>query len=371
MKAGKKNTCADGKIGMSEEQQSSGNGGPTNTFWRGRAHWLWQQVNNRGLRVALGTGFSLLFLWLAFRDVSISQIVAAFGQVDWRFVALALGLVLASHLARAARWKLLYHPDQKKLNFLRLTEVLFISQMLNIVSPVRLGEVARIYFMGHLEARSRARTLGTIAVEKWLDILTLLVLMLLVPVSVSLPAWFQDSKGSLAVIAIAFFGATLILSFAKDRLLVLLESSSRFLPENWRARLRRAVDLALGSLDVLRSPWVGFRLQGWSLLIWSLGVLVNYVVFLALGLSLPFAAALFLLVVLQVGVVVPSAPGELGVFNYLCVLALATFGVGKSIALSYSVLLYLVAFGPILLLGASFILWEGIRERQVKPAAHG
>lgn len=369
MKVEKKNTCADGKVGMSKEQQSPDNGQPTGTFWRGRAHLLWKQTNNRGLRVALGTGFSLLFLWLAFRDVSISQIVAAFGQVDWRLVALALGLGLAGTLARAARWKLLYYPDQKKLNCLRLAEILFISQMLNIVSPVRLGEVARIYYMGHLEVHSRARTLGTIAVEKWLDTLTLLVLMLLVPVTVSLPIWFQNSKGSLAALAIAFFGATLILSFGKDRLLVLLESTSRFLPENWRARLRQAVSLVLGSLDVLRSPWVGLRLQGWSLLIWSLGVLVNYIVFLALGLSLPFAAALFLLVVLQVGVVVPSAPGELGVFNYLCILAFTPFGVGKSIALSYSVLLYLVAFGPILLLGASFIWWESIRERRASLAA--
>jgi uncharacterized protein (TIRG00374 family) len=355
---------------MSKEQQSSDNERPTGNFWRGRANWLWQQVNNRVLRVALGTGFSLICLWLAFRDVSISQIVAAFGHVDWRLVALALGLVLMSHLARTARWKLLYHPDQKKLSFLRLAEVLFISQMLNIASPVRLGEVARIYFMGHLEARSRARTLGTIAVEKWLDILTLLILMLLVPVSVSLPAWFQDSKVSLAAIVIAFFGATLLLSFGKDRLFVFLESTLRFLPENWRARLRQTVDLTLSSLDVLRSPWVGVRLLGWSLLVWFLGVLVNYVVFLALSLSIPFAAALFLLIVLQVGAVVPSAPGELGIFNYLCVLAFETFSVGKGIALGYSVLLYLVAFGPILLLGASFLWWEGFRERQARPLTH-
>ncbi len=332
---------------------------------------MWQQSNNRGLRLALGTGLSLLFLWLAFRDVSISQIVSTFGQVDWRFIALALALVLIGQLARAARWKLLYHPHQKQLNFLRLTEILFISQMLNIASPIRLGEVARIYYIGRLEAHSRARTLGTIAVEKWLDILTLLVLMLLIPFSVSLPAWFQNKKVSLFALVIVFFVVTLILSFSKDRLLDLLASTSRFLPENWRTRLRRAIELALGSLDVLRSPWVGLRLVGWSFLIWLLGVLVNYIVFLAFGLSLPFAAALFLLVVLQVGVVVPSAPGELGVFNYLCILAFAPFGVDKSMALSFSVILYLVGFGPILILGAFFIWWEGFRERRASPASLG
>ena len=337
--------------------------------WRGRARQLWQQANIRGVRVALGTGLSVLFLWLAFRDVPVSQIVSAFGQLDWGFMALALGLTLAGTLARAARWKLLYHPHQKKLNYLRLAEVLFISQMLNIIVPARLGEVARIHFMGQLESRSRAHTLGTIAVEKMLDILALLVIMFLIPVSVSLPAWFQDARSSLFAFVIIFFGLTLAITYGKVRLLTLLESTVRFLPNNWQARLQRAIGLALGSLDVLRSPWIGLQLQGWSFLIWFMGILVNYVLFMAIGLSLSFTAALFLLVVLQVGTAVPSVPGKLGIFQYLCILALGPFGVGKSSALSYSVLLYLVAIGPVLLLGAFFSLWEGVRDRWVNSAA--
>ena len=353
---------------MSEEQQPTDNEVPMIAFWRGRARELWQQANVRGVRVAVGTVVSILFLWLAFRNVPTSQIVEAFGQLDWRFMALALGLTLAGTLARAARWKLLYYPDQKNLNSLRMAEALFISQMLNIVIPARLGEVARLQIMSQFESRSRVLTLGTIVVEKWLDILALLIIMFLVPISVSLPAWFQDSKKSLVVFAIAFLCVTLLLSYGKGWLLAVLESTFQFLPNRWRARLQQAVALALGSLDVLRSPWVGLKLQAWSLLIWTMGILVNYIVFLILGLSLPFVAALVLLVVLQVGIAVPSVPGKLGIFQYLCILALTPFGVGKSSALSYSVLLYLVAFGPLLLLGAFFIWWEGIREQRVKSA---
>ena len=336
--------------------------------WWERANGLWQQANIRGLRVALGAGLSLVFLWLAFRDVPLSQVIAILAEADYRFVALALALVLVSPLARAARWRLLYHPDEDGLGCFRLAEILLIGQMLNIVVPARLGEVARIYFMGKIENRSRARTLGTIAVEKWLDILMLLLLVLLVPVFISPPPWFRDSRGSLAAFATAFLGAALILSYGKERLLSLMESLSHVLPGGWRARLQRAVGLALGSLDVLRSPWVGLQLQGWALLIWSLSILVNYILFLALELPLPLAAALFLLAVLQVGVAVPSAPGKLGVFHYLCTLALAPFGVEKSAALSYAVLLYFVVFGPPLLLGAFFLWWGSIRQRQVTPA---
>jgi len=347
---------------MNEEQQSAG------SSWWERTNGLWRQLQVRHLRVALGSGLSLLFLWLAFRDVPISQVVAAFGHVDYRFVALALALVLVSPLARAARWRLLYHPDQKGLSHLRLAEVLLIGQMLNIVVPARVGEVARIFFVGRLQGRSRARTLGTIAVEKWLDIVMLLLLLLLVPAFISLPPWFRDSRGALAAFVIAFFAAALLISYGKDWLLTLVQLLSHFLPESWRGRVHRAADLALGSLDVLRSPWVGLQLQGWSLIIWSLSILVNYVIFLALGLSLPFAAALFLLAVLQVGVAVPSAPGKLGVFHYLCILALGVFGLEKGAALGYAVLLYFVVFGPPSLLGALFLWWESVRRRKEELA---
>jgi hypothetical protein len=282
-------------------------------------------------------------------------------------VALALALVLVSPLARAARWRLLYHPDQKGLSYFRLAEVLLISQMLNIIVPARLGEVARIYFMGKTENRSRARTLGTIAVEKWLDILMLLLLVLLVPIFVSLPPWFRDSRLSLAIVASAFLGVALILSYSKDQMLTLVERVSRFLPQSWRARIHRTTGLALGSLDVVRSPWVGLRLQGWSLLIWILSALVNYMIFLALGLPLSFAAAMFLVVVLQVGAAVPSAPGKLGIFHYLCTLALGVFGLEKGVALGYAILLYFVVFGPPSLLGALFLWWENIHRSQVRP----
>jgi len=219
------------------------------------------------------------------------------------------------------------------------------------------------------KTRSRARTLGTIAVEKWLDILMLLLLALLVPIFVSLPPWFRDSRLSLAVLATAFLGVALTLSYSRDWLFALVERVSRFLPENWRARIHRATGLALGSLEVLRSPWVGLKLQGWSLVIWTLSILVNYTIFLALDLSLPFAAALFLVIVLEVGVAVPSAPGKLGVFHYLCTLALGVFGVDKTVALGYAVLLYFVVFAPPALLGALFLWWESMGRRQVRSVA--
>ncbi len=89
-----------------------------------------------------------------------------------------------------------------------------------------------------------------------------------------------------------------------------------------------------------------------------MGALLNYALFFAFSLALPFSAALFLLLTLQVGITLPSIPGKLGVFQYITILALSAFAVGKDLALSYSLVLYLVAFSPHILFGAIF----GIRE---------
>lgn len=340
------------------------------TITRRSAVWnvgngLWQQLNLRTTRLFLSTALSLLFLWLAFRGTPLAEIVDAFTRADYRFVALALSLVLLSPLVRAARWKLLYHPNHASLRIPRLAGILLISQMLNIVVPARAGEIASIYFMGRTEDRSRALTLGTIAIEKWLDILMVLILLLIMPAVVALPAWFRDSRAGLAAFAGAFFGAALVLSFGKSQLMGVVDRLARFLPADLQDRTRRGVGLALSSLDVLRSPRVGLQLQLWSFLVWSLSILVNYFTFKALRIDLSLTAALFLLAVLQVGVAVPSAPGKLGVFQYLCVLALGFFGIDRGTALGYGFLLYAVVFLPPVVLGAA-ALWLEVGRRKVE-----
>lgn len=326
---------------------------------------LWQRFSARWLRVALGTALSLLFLWLAFRDVPLADVLSVFQRARYRFVAVALGLVLVSPLLRAARWRLLFHPDQHGLGLPRLSELLLIGQMLNILVPARLGELARIYLMGQLEGRSRARTLGTIAVEKALDALMLFLLALLIPLFVTLPTWFRDARLSLAGLVLALFAVTLLLAHQQAWVVGIVGRLSRILPGNWQERVEQAAGHALCRLDVLRDVSVNLRLQAWSLTVLLNSMLTNYAIFRALGMELSFAAALFLLAVLEVGVAVPSAPGKLGVFHYLCVLALGVFGVAKEPAIAYAVLLHVIAFLPPSLLGALFLWWESVHGHRM------
>ena len=75
--------------------------------------------------------------------------------------------------------------------------------------------------------------------------------------------------------------------------------------------------------------------------------------------------AFLLLAVLQVGGLVPSSPGKVGVFQLLCILTLALFSVDKSTGLTYGILLYLVAYGPPVILGVLSLWWGGVNLRRV------
>jgi hypothetical protein len=125
------------------------------------------------------------------------------------------------------------------------------------------------------------------------------------------------------------------------------------------------VQLALGSLDVLKRMDLHLWLQLLSVMIWLIGVVVNYLVFLAMDLPLPWISAFLLMAVLMVGGIVPSSPGKLGVFQYLCILTLGLFNVDKSIGLTYGIWLYLVAYGTPILGGIVALWWEGVNVQRL------
>ncbi|MOA26846.1 hypothetical protein D3C78_1476740 [compost metagenome] len=66
--------------------------------------------------------------------------------------------------------------------------------------------------------------------------------------------------------------------------------------------------------------------------------------------------------------IVPSAPGQVGTFQFFCVLALAMFGVPEALGLSYGLVLNIAEFLPVTLLGVLFLLKENLSLNQVLNA---
>jgi uncharacterized protein (TIRG00374 family) len=117
------------------------------------------------------------------------------------------------------------------------------------------------------------------------------------------------------------------------------------------------------SADAVARPSLVIALLFISLLIWAMYAGVNYILLGAVGAPFSWLAAIFLLVVLQLGVAVPTSPGRVGVYHYLAVQSLAIFGVDQSTAVSYAILLHLISIILPAALGAALAWRSGLRLR--------
>jgi uncharacterized protein (TIRG00374 family) len=250
------------------------------------------------------------------------------------------------------RWRLLFYPEHRDLPLSRLFCGVVLAQMFNILIPARLGEVARIYSIESRGRIGRIRILSTIVVEKAVDLCAVACTIFLLLLTVSLPAWLRDSGEALLLGSIFLLVALLFLALRGDTLLCWLERLAEKLPGLWGHRIAQLGRSTLDGLSAVRSGRISFYLWGLTFFILLLAAGTNYLLFLAFELKLPPIAALFLLIVLQIGIAPPSLPGKIGVFNYLVVLGLSVYSVDGSVALSYSFVLYAVALLPKVILGA-------------------
>jgi uncharacterized protein (TIRG00374 family) len=321
-----------------------------------------------GWRIYVGLGFSLVALALAVRDVDLTGVGNAIGAADGMVLAIALGSYLLTVTAKAARWRLLL-STQFTPSLSRAFSVLSIGLLVNAVAPARLGELARAYVLGESESRSKAFVLGTIAVEKLLEVLSLSLAVALLLSQLVLPGWLLEPvQASSAILALFFAAATLLVWRRRLAIQALDWVASKDLA-GWPGWLARQAEQGFRSLSVFGRPRLMLGLVLWSLVILVLGASTNYLVCTALGLSPPILAPLFLLVVLQAGVAVPSSPGKIGVFHYLTILALSVFGVPREAALGVGVVLHLTVYLPTVLIGAWCLSREGLTWRRLSEAA--
>ena len=309
----------------------------------------------RGLAGALLGGAAL---WLVLRDVQWGAVRAVLAGVDAGLCALAVLSIFVTLGMLALRWQLLFYPEHRERSWRALLAGIVVSQMLNILSPVRLfvGEVVRVYAAGHSERLSKLRVLGTLGAEKAADLAAFSISLLLLagtlppPVVGLLPDWLR--RAGLGVVAFALVVAAAI---AGPPLWRWLESRAFFLPQRWALRVGESVRATLAGLAALRHTGMALAVAGVSLLVLALAMSTNYLLLKAFGFPLGWSAALLILVWHQVGDALPALPAKLGMHQLLTVTALSLLGIDWNAATGYAIVLYVVALGPKLLLGGVIV----------------
>jgi len=295
--------------------------------------------------------------------MSWESLYGALASVRHVYVFLAVLSVILGSGIKALRWQMLFLPA--KPPFFRLWEIFLIGQMLNAVLPARIGEVARVLLIGDKDEINPADSVSTIFLEKVADLLMLglaylLTILWLNIASIALPSWFAEAGPSLLAAALGLVGGLFLLRYFGEPASSLVLKLARLFPRPWYRRIKGFfADLSI-SLQRIRDDRVRNLLWLTSLLIWFIGSLTNFFMLKAFGFAVSPFAAVFLLVVLMSGIVVPTLPGNVGVFPYFSMVVLSFFGVSRANGLAFGFLLHLVVYMPLLILGGLSVLHRGI-----------
>lgn len=304
------------------------------------------------LRPALGALVGLLFLALLARRVEWATVSTLLAGARPLPLVLALALLAAGMTLRIARWWWMLRAFDPALPLSGCVRPFLGSLALNNTMPLRAGDVARaVGFRRSLRA-SPARVVGTLLVERLLDLLVLLLIFFaaLLGAGERFPRPFLLVVSAAGAVALAGLA---VLTFAPGLVGGAAERVLRWraLPARWRDRLAPHLHQLAEALTVLRAPGRAAVLLGASLLAWLLEGGVFAAAAWSLGVATPAAAAWLALGAGTLATLLPSTPGYLGTFDWFATLGFTAYGAGHSAAAAVALLAHLLLWLPVTLVG--------------------
>ncbi|MDQ3927705.1 MAG: flippase-like domain-containing protein [Chloroflexota bacterium] len=311
----------------------------------------------RILFLLVGLIISVISLYFAFRGFDWGGVWDAVGRMRLLFFLLMLVPYVLTFLTKVWRWRVLFHPDEKRARLGTLFSALMISYL---PLPFRAGEVARGMVASSRLGFPVPRVFSTILVEKVLDVLTLLLLLGISLPFVGLPPNLQSSALvlGLAVLAGSLFLLALVLRPELARKLAGMVAAR--LPLRFAPRIAAATDQALEGLAPLASAPVAARLGLWSIATWGINSLTAYLLLLALNLEVSPMAAVVLVVATNLSMAVPSAPGYIGTFELAVVAVLGVMGQPGEAIRTFALVYHVIGLAPVALIGLIAALQQGV-----------
>jgi uncharacterized protein (TIRG00374 family) len=136
-------------------------------------------MRNRIIKITLSLLFAVLFLWLAFKNVDFQDLINEISTVTLWWVIPFTFVMLSSHFLRAERWRLLLVSEGKSPLRSTLFAGVMLGYVMNNIFP-RLGEISRPVYVARKLDMSTGNLIGTIVLERLIDLICMLLLLLFV-----------------------------------------------------------------------------------------------------------------------------------------------------------------------------------------------
>jgi uncharacterized protein (TIRG00374 family) len=310
------------------------------------------------LPTAAGYTLSLASLIWVFRGVDFRQILSDFLSLDWRYVTVAVVCDLLVYVVHGWRWNTLLEPVAS-LRLWRTVQSIYIGLFANEILPLRTGELIRCYLLAHWNNLHLSVAIASAAIERIVDGLWMVAAFVITANFLTLPRYLVDGVRVMAAVLAIAAGLFGFVIFHKSHAHKVVRES------RWAVTLRHVVE----GLHTM-GRWQTFsRAALISLLYLLLQIIPVWALMRGYEMDLSVWAAAAVLIVVRIGTVVPNAPGNVGLYQATCVLALGLFGVDKTTATGFAFMMFGALTLPLLIGGAVAVTLTGLNIQEIRHRA--
>ena len=249
-----------------------------------------------------------------------------------------------------------------------------IGFMVTNVYPGRLGEFARPVALSRMEPVTVSGALGTVVLERVLDTVALVLLLLVALLSPTFPSgatvygrpigFAVTGAIILAIAALAILGVVIAWPSA---LLGMVRKLDGFLPEGVIEGTAQRLESFGQGLQLLRQPAALAQALAWSVFLWVWMAASFWAGFRAFGIGLGAVPALFTQCAVSVFVAIPAGPGFIGTMQAgIAVSVQEIFGITADQTLSLAVGYHLAGYIPVTALGLYYASRLGLQVKSVE-----
>ncbi len=309
----------------------------------------------------------ILIFWMVYKDQDIKRIKSILtNDVNYFWIVVSLVLGLLSHVSRTIRWNLLIEPLGRKPRLLNTFLAVMVGYLMNLALP-RMGEISRCGVLARYEKISFTKLIGTVVVERLIDVLMLLLLLVVVVLT-------QFGQ------VLEFLNNNPEVNEKLQKVIyspVLIGGLLFFLVVLWISRHKiRESSFMKKAMGFVKQFIEGFRTIGrmkkkgififHSLFIWLLYYLMLYCVFFSFGFTshLMPLAGLTVFVLGSFGMVAP-VQGGIGAWHFMVIEGLALYGVDRADGKVFALLAHGTTTVMLIVLGlVGLLVLPFINERE-------
>jgi uncharacterized protein (TIRG00374 family) len=305
--------------------------------------------------------FVAMIALLIWRGPNWGLVADAFRLVTWQWVVAAIALNLLSVIARAAAWERVIEQAMPPPTprFRTVFSAFGVGLFANAVLPGRIGELARVAVLTRRQERRSdawATLVGTVFAHRVFDLLPTLLLIAYVVATAKIPHWALTSVTIFAVAAFGVFAFALASARGQQQRTVL----------DGAGRARRLVTMARHGLGVMRAPIPAAEAALLQCAGWTCQLFAVWAAMRAFDIHVPLPAAGLVLVLMNVAMLFPLWPGNVGLVQAAVALPLVSYGVDYPKGFAYGIGLQAIEMSVGVGIGFLFLAREGLSFAMLK-----